>query len=263
MTWITRYKNFIDDDIRQAQFFMLCRQSGIILSSIVIARFLPVESVGTIEMLMLCGYLMTFFWSDALLRGYLANNEILKEKYFTSSFLWLYFLFGLAAMFLLLAGRSILVPLFTSRPQLEGMAIFTLYQAFIIPVWVAPLIGVHKGQNVVLASFYVLIGPAFACWSGFSGLPGIQGAFIGLFCYALVGFVWTISKTQFIPKLRLLYIIRIIWPSTWPLILYAVSTGLARSFDAWLVARNFDIGSFAIFRYGQRNFRLWLHCLQA
>jgi len=40
------------------------------------------------------------------------------------------------------------------------------------------------------------------------------------------------------------------------LVLYAVSTGIARSFDAWLVARHFDNESFAIFRYGAREFPL-------
>jgi O-antigen/teichoic acid export membrane protein len=47
-----------------------------------------------------------------------------------------------------------------------------------------------------------------------------------------------------------------LWPATWPLVMYAVSTGLARSFDAWLVAHHFDEASFAIFRYGARDFPL-------
>jgi len=45
-----------------------------------------------------------------------------------------------------------------------------------------------------------------------------------------------------------------VWMVTWPLILYALSTSIARSFDAWLVARYFDIADFAIFRYGAREF---------
>jgi O-antigen/teichoic acid export membrane protein len=256
MQWVLLYKNFINDSVRQVQFFMLCRQTGIILSSIVLARFLSVDSVGSIEMLMLCGYLMTFFWSDALVKGYLANQQLLTEKYFVTTFLWLYFLGGLVTMLFLLAGRSFLVPLFTSRSQLEGLELFALYQVLIIPVWIAPLIGILKGQNTILVSLYVLIGPAFACFSSLQWLPGLHGALIGLFCYALVGFIWMMSKTQFIPNLHLKSILRIIWPATWPLILYAVSNGIARSFDAWLVARNFDTGTFAIFRYGAREFPL-------
>ncbi len=256
MSWVIHYKNFTNDAVRQVQFFMLCRQSGIILSSIVLARYLPVESVGTIEMLMLCGYLMTFFWSDALIKGYLAKRQLLTAKYFVTSFLWLYFLGGLIAMLLLLAGKSFLVPLFTHRSTLEGLELFSLYQVLIIPLWIAPLTGLLKGHNTLLISFYVLIGPAFACWSGLTGLPGISGVLVGLFCYALVGFIWMMTMTQFIPNLRLQSILKIIWPATWPLVLYAVSTGIARSFDAWLVARHFDYESFAIFRYGAREFPL-------
>ncbi|MFZ1676631.1 MAG: polysaccharide biosynthesis C-terminal domain-containing protein [Saprospiraceae bacterium] len=258
MQWVIQYKNFINDSVRQVQFFILCRQTGIILSSVVLARFLSVESVGSLEMLMLCGYLMTFFWSDALVKGYLANHRFLTEKYYVTTFLWLYFLGGLVTMLILLAGRSFLVPLFTARAQLEGLELFAFYQALIIPIWIAPLIGLLKGQDTILVSIYVLIGPAFACFSSMYATPGVHGALIGLFCYALVGFIWMMTKTQFIPNLRLKSIIRIIWPATWPLVLYAVSIGIARSFDAWLVARNFDTGSFAIFRYGAREFPLVL-----
>ncbi len=256
MQWLIHYKNFINDAVRQVQFFMLCRQTGIILSSIVLAHFLTVESVGSVEMLMLCGYLMTFFWSDAIVKGYLANHQKLSEKYFVTTFLWLYFLGGLLAMLLLLVGRSLLIPLFTSRSQLDGLELFALYQVLIIPVWIAPLIGLLKGQNTILVSLFVLIGPAFACFSSLQVLPDLHGALVGLFCYALVGFIWMMTKTQFIHTLRLKPLLRIIWPATWPLILYAVSTGIARSFDAWLVARNFDTGTFAIFRYGAREFPL-------
>jgi O-antigen/teichoic acid export membrane protein len=253
--WI-HYKSFINDSVRQVQLYTLCRQTGIILSSIVLARLLPVDSVGTIEMLILCGYLMTFFWSDALLRGYLSKSKMFAEKYFITSFLWLYFLASLVFMLLLLVGQSILVPLFTSRPRLEGLELFALYQALIIPVWIAPFIGIVKGQNLLLISLYVLVGPAFACWSGLTGIADIFGVLIGLFCYALVGFIWLLTQTKFIPNLKLLNILRIIWPATWPLVLYAVSTGIARSFDSWLVARNFDNETFAVFRYGAREFPL-------
>ena len=253
--WIY-YKSFLNDSVRQVQLFTLCRQTGIILSSIVLARFLPVDAVGTVEMLILCGYLMTFFWSDALLRGYLAKSNLLTEKYFITSFLWLFFLAGLIFMFLLLVGQSIFIPLFTSRPRLEGLELFALYQVFIIPLWIAPFIGLLKGQNLLLISLYVLVGPAFACWTGLTGIPDILGVLIGLFCYALVGFTWLMTQTKFIPNLKLLNILKIIWPATWPLVLYAISTGIARSFDAWLVARNFDNETFAIFRYGAREFPL-------
>lgn len=256
MSWVLALKNFTDDNVRQIQFFMICRQLGIIFSSIVLAWFLPVESVGIIELLMFAGYLVTFFWSDALLRGYLANKQLQGDSKTATSFFMLYFLGNVGAVLFLLLGQRFLIPLFTARPDLEGLEIFALYQILVVPLWISPFIGLLKGQNILLASFYVLIGPAFSCWTGFNSLPGIAGVLLGLFCYALVGFIWVLTKTTFIRELRLQSLFKAVWPATWPLILYAISIGLARSFDAWLVARNFDEETFAIFRYGAREFPL-------
>jgi O-antigen/teichoic acid export membrane protein len=254
MQWVKELKAFTEDHVRQTQFFLVCRQTGIILSSIVLARMMPIEDVGIIEMMMLCGYLLTFFWSDAVLRGYLATTK--KEESGIASFLWLYVLLSIVSMAILFLGMDLWVPLFTSRSELQGLSLFVVYQALILPVWIAPFIGLLKGQNTSLLSLFVLIGPAFACWTGLMSLQNIYGALIGLFSYAVVGFVWTMSKSKPIRKLHPGMLIKAIWPATWPLILYALSTGLARSFDAWLVARYFDESDFAIYRYGAREFPL-------
>lgn len=256
MSFISTFQQFINDTARQVQFFMICRQLGIIFSSIVIAWYLPVENVGVIEMLMFVGYLMTFFWSDALLRGFLANTPLQSDRKTSTTFLLLYFIGGLIVMAVLLIAQPVLIPLFTSRPNLQGLELFAAYQVLILPLWVAPFIGIMKGQNILLASLFVLIGPAFACWSGFTSLPEMSGILLGLFCYALVGFIWVLTQTTLLKNIQLKSLLIRIWPATWPLALYAISNGLARSFDAWLVARYFDESIFAIFRYGAREFPL-------
>lgn len=256
MSWVLALKNFTNDTVRQVQFFVLCRQLGIILSSVVVAWFLPVKEVGILEMLIFAGYLMTFFWTDAILRGYLANKKILESKDSNTSLILLYFLGSLLVMALLLAGQKVLLPILTSRTSLEGLALFAFYQALIIPVWISPYTGILKGQNILLLSLFVLIGPAFSCWTGYASYPGLEGILIGLVCYALVGFLWLLTKLSYSSRLQITNILLTIWPATWPLVLYAISSGLARSFDAWLVARNFDESIFAIFRYGAREFPL-------
>jgi len=256
MTFIHQLKLFTNDPVRQVQLFMLCRHTGVILASVVIARSLPLAEVGVFEMLMLSGYLMTFFWSDALLKGFLATPEEESDEKRASSFLWLYVLAGLIAMTILVVGQQALLPWLVGRPALYGLELFAVYQVLIIPVWIAPFLGLLKGQNPLLLSVYVLIGPSFACWAGLMNIPGISGIIIGLVSYALVGFVYVLTSTTFVRKLRLKALVIAIWPATWPLMLYAVSAGLARSFDAWLVARYFDESAFAIFRYGAREFPL-------
>lgn len=256
MSWVKAFISFTNDHARQVQYFMVCRQLGMILSSIVIARFLTVDEVGVIEQLMLIGYLMTFFWSDALVRGFLATPGFRGDSTYSATVLWLYFLFSLGSMGILLLGQKILLPLLVSRPSLDGLQLFVLYQALIIPVWISPFIGILRGQNTLLLSTYVLIGPAFACWTGFTSLGGIPGALLGLFTYALVAFIWVVSKSKLLKDIQIRSALSLVWPAAWPLALYAISNGLARSFDAWLVARHFDDSIFAIFRYGAREFPL-------
>lgn len=256
MSWIGRLQALTADHVRMVQAFMLCRQSGIILGSIVIARVLPLEQVGIIELLFLCGYLMTFFWSDAFLKGYLARKNEQDSSSSPSVFLLFSFLAGLLSMSLLFIGRHFLVPLITDRDELNGLVLFGLYQALVVPLWLAPYTGGLKRHNVILASAFVLIGPAFACWVGYSSLPGINGILIGLLSYALVGFVWMLTQIKFSPELKLNTLLISLWPVTWPLILYAVSSAIAKSLDAWLVAHYFDEDVFAVFRYGAREFPL-------
>ena len=143
MSWILALKQFTNDTVRQVQFFMVCRQLGIILGSIVFAWYLPVDEVGIVEMLMFVGYLMTFFWSDALLRGYLSLKRGQTESSRITSFFTLYFLAGCAAMILLVAGQRLLIPLFIARPDLQGLEMFALYQVLVIPLWVAPFLGIE------------------------------------------------------------------------------------------------------------------------
>ncbi len=256
MTWIQRLQSLTRDQVRLVQLFMLCRQSGVIISSIVIARSLPVAEVGVFEMLMLCGYLMTFFWSDALLKGYLATPQINQDEATASSFIWFYLLAGMTGMAILVMGQDFLLPFFVDRPTLQGLPLFALYQALVIPVWIAPFLGILKKQNALLISVYVLIGPSFACWAGLRSIPDLTGILIGLISYALVGLIWVLVNTGFVRDMQVKKLVVSLWPATWPLVMYAVSAGLARSFDAWLVAHRFDEASFAIFRYGAREFPL-------
>ncbi len=256
---MSRYRYILslaDDPIRMAQLFMLCRMSGILLSTIIIARLVSLEEVGLIEMLMFCGYLVTFFWSDAIVKGFLSVASPERRMQEGSSLLWLSFFMGLLVMGLLVAGQRWLVPLLTHRPVLSGLSLFGVYQVFILPVWLAPFTGILKRHNMLLVCLYVLAGPAFACYVGFNSLSGFEGILVGLMCYAIVGCLWIMMTSTSISQMPWRSLFLRLWPVTWPLIFYSISTAVARSFDAWLVARHFDTSVFAVFRYGAREFPL-------
>lgn len=256
MRFVQRFLTFTPDAVGVVQLFMLSRQTGIILSSVVIARGLTLVEVGVFEMLVLCGYLVTFFWSDALLKGYLAQTENNQDKPAPAALIWLYLLTGVVVMSILVIGQNVFLPLLIRRSSLDGLLLFALYQVLIIPVWIAPFLGLLRGSGALMFCGFVFVGPSIACWTGMSISPGVSGALIGLLCYACVGFFWVIASARFVIDFRLKPLLVSLWPATWPLMMYAISAGIARSFDAWLVARYFDESSFAIFRYGAREFPL-------
>jgi hypothetical protein len=53
------------------------------------ARVLPLNEIGILELLVLCGYLMTFFWSDAFIKGFLAKKGELEIQLYISALLFL------------------------------------------------------------------------------------------------------------------------------------------------------------------------------
>ena len=222
--------------------------------SIVVARVLPVSEVGVFEMLLLTGYLVSFFWSDALVRGFLAKYGPEGDQKHASSFLWIHFLTGVVIVMFLVLGSRLFLPLLTGQSSLEGLLPFAIYQIMVMGVWVAPFTGIFTLRQLQWLSIYVLTGPATACLLAMTFGINLQAMVTGLSVYALLGWVWVASKTFHWRFTDLTDLLQGLWKVSWPLMLYAISTGLARSFDSWLVARQFDEATFAVFRYGAREF---------
>jgi O-antigen/teichoic acid export membrane protein len=258
MSLLSRITAIVADEVRLVQWFMVCRLTGVLLSSVVIARTLEMGDVGIVEMLAFCGYIITFFWAEALLKAFLARKKGADQRQETSSFLLIILLISIGAMMVLLLGRRWIIPVLTDRPELEGLAVFIVYQALIIPIGLMPFLGIMRRFNIILLSLFVLIGPAFAAYAGTKSIAGVNGVLIGWMSYSLVGFIWLLFTNPLSRNIAIGTLWRQLWPLAWPLMLYTIAAGLARSFDAWLVARHFDESVFALFRYGAREFPLVL-----
>lgn len=252
----------LHDPVRVGQVFLVSRHAGVLLGAVVIARQLDPLSVGGLEKLMLCGYLMTFFWTEALLKGFLSQASAFRGDDIAAGFLGLIMAGSLTAMAILVLGSPILIPFFTGTSRLDGLGLFALYQALVVPLWLAPFTGVLRGLDPWLLSAYVLVGPAFSAWIGLGQLGQPNGVLIGWLSYALVGLAWVLIKTPSRAMARPWQVGRAVWPIAWPLMLFAVSAGLARSFDAWWIAHTEDDSAFAVFRYGAREFP-WVMALTA
>lgn len=254
MSLIRQLAVLASDEVRMVQWFMICRLSGILLASVVIARTIPIQEVGVFEMLVFCGYLLTFFWTEALVKAFLARKPGQDKNKEATSFLLLALMISCGMMAILFLGRHWIIPLLTDRPTLDGLSLFIIFQALIVPIGLLPFLGIMRTFNALLLGLYVLIGPCFAAYFGADSVPGLYGILIGMVSYALVGFVWILFTNPLSKEIAIGSLWRKLWPLAWPLMLYTISAGLARSFDAWLVARYFDESVFAIFRYGAREF---------
>lgn len=233
------------------QAFLVCRHAGVLLTTVVIARWLPVDKVAGIEKLLLCGYILTFFWNDAFLRSLLSIQPTEKEK---SRFLWIVFtMVGLTMMVLYFLSPWIL-PALTGVKELEGLMWFCLYQTFILPFWIAPFISGFNRFQLGICSVFALIGPLAATIVGFNQLHSPTGILLGWASYGitsffLIGFLGAIK-----PTFRIYSLIARLWKSAWPLFLFALSAGLAKAFDSWWIGQMSSDSQFTIFRYGARDF---------
>jgi O-antigen/teichoic acid export membrane protein len=256
------FDRIIGDPVRINQAFLVCRHAGVLLGSVVVARTLPPDAVGGLEQLMLCGYLLTFFWTEALLKGFLALGTRADSPGFRTSFLWMIMLGSLGMMSVLVLGSPVLLPVLAGTRTLEGLGLFALYQVMIVPLWLAPFVGILRGLDPLLLSAYVLVGPAFSAWFGLGQMDSVHGVLIGWTSYALVGLAWLLVRSGTFRALDLRPVWTAVWPVAWPLMLFAVSAGIARSFDAWLITHMEDESAFAVFRYGAREFP-WVTALAA
>lgn len=257
----TIWHRWFGDPVRAGQVFLVSRHAGVLFGAIVLARSLPQASVGEVEKLMFLGYLLTFFWTEALLKGYLSLGGESRRPGFQSAFLWLVMLASLVMMGLLVLAGPFLVPVLTGTEKLPALGLFALYQAMIVPLWLAPFIGLLRGLNSYLLAAYVLLGPAFSAWIGLAQIDGVQGVLIGWLSYALVGLAWLVIQAGR-PQVGLMVVWRSVWPVAWPLVLFAISAGIARSVDAWMIGTWLDDNAFAVFRYGAREFP-WVTALTA
>lgn len=247
------------------QWFYLMRQGSAILTGILLAQLgLPADEIGVYEILQYIGFLVSAFWvtglSQALLAYFPTLDEAGQRRLSGSAFL----LFtGLSALLLagLWLGKSFTISALASRPTLPYFELFLLWQFFNLPAF-------------LIENIYLLHQKAKAIfWFGVLGF-GLQllavlapiafgldfsWSFYNLIALGVLKFCWT--------GILILQTGQLTWDAAllrkwtrmaWPLALYALLGGLIYSFSFWLVGYLYrdDEATFAVFRYGAREFPL-------
>lgn len=251
--------------ISALQIFQLLRFSTLMLIGVVFAKSgLSTSEIGQYETFLLIAGAVSFFWLNGLIQGFLplVNKEAISRK---SPVLFnvFYLITGLSVLsgvFLLVFEHSISGFLLkkSSVPYLNYLLIYLLISTPASLVEYIYLIK-NQGKQIIfygsisffLMFFLVIIPPVL----GF----GIEYSLAGLIASAVFRFGWLLvllfknAAPTFDPTF-----IRMHLRSSSPLILSMFLSGSAQYIDSFIVTSYFDDATFAVFRYGAREFPLVL-----
>ena len=249
------------------QFFQLCRQGATIITAILLAKSqLSTQEIGTYEILLYLGFVLSFFWTSGLIQAFLAlfpkQDPTLQKRFFFNAYL----VFFTLSLLILLIGAlfpSGMLWLFTSQQDLPYFSVFLAFLFLNLPTllleyffylkhWSKTITwfgGIFFSLQILTIIIPVLLGYSFSY--------SFYGLVLLAFCKHLV-FLWFLW-IHAIWKVDLQLIKQWIMLAS-PLLLYTFLAGMTQAFDNWLVNFNYpgDQQLFAVFRYGARELPLVL-----
>ncbi len=240
------------------------RLGAVVLTSILLAKSgLPTADIGTYEMLLYVGTTLTFFWVNGLLMGmppvYAKLDGDDRKAFIFNNFL-VFSGIAVAVFLLLFFGEKKLTPLLTSQTEVPYFRLFCLYLLFNLPTFPVEYFYLlkEKPRHIVgwgMATFGLHV---LAIYLPIKMGHGLQGGLTALVVLSALKLHWTVGLVSIYGKAELrLDLIRQYLKFSSPLMLNVLVGNLIILFDAWLVSWHFkDEATFAIFRYGSREFPL-------
>lgn len=258
---------FLSNNIRALQFFQLFRFVILFAIGIGFAKAgLATEEIGIYEKFIFLAGAVSFFWVNGLTQSmlslsgkYLKDNEKKSPLFFHVFFIAL--CFTLLTLVLLLGFEKTLAQFFLNNTSIPYTLPFVAYFLFSTPAFVVEFFYLLKkkpGAIVIYGlltfslQFVLLLLPiVFSFDLGYS--------LWGLAAIGLIRFVWTLQiifrysefsfSSSFLKELL---------RHSAPLIFMTLISGSLPYIDGILVASYFDDKTFAIYRYGAREFPLTL-----
>lgn len=250
------------DISRAFQAFQISRQVGSILMAILLAKSnLELDDIGLYEQLLFLGYILTFFWLQGLLQGFVASYPIsdpTNQRSLEQAAAGLLILIG--------AGLGLLSWLFAG----PFSALFTggvvpdswwqLFAFFFIPAQVTSLVEhvyLLRGdkRSLLVWTIFTSLGMILALILPVWWYGTLQAGIWGLIGYAALRVIWMVILIR--PWFVLQRSIPVL--SEWgrlslPLIGYAIAGGATVIVDGWIINHHYHNAQvFAIFRYGARE----------
>ena len=248
--------------VRALQFFQVLRFGTFFLTGILFTKLgLSTYDIGVYEALLFLGSVLSFFWLSGLTQSLLANYQPKeKSKEFFNSFLIL----AAISVVVFIAFRLMITPysFMANNPQvLYFYSTFSFYLLFIGPSFLAEYILLLKEKANGLALYgIVAFGVQLASVVGpiAFGL-GLEEALLGLVASSVVRFLITLGLLAKYAdfKLDTSYIKQFL-VTAGPLVAATLLSGSAEYLDGFIVSKYFDEGTFAVYRYGAKEFPLVL-----
>lgn len=251
--------------ISALQIFQLLRFSTLLLTGVVFTKSaLTTSEIGQYETFLFLAGAVSFFWLNGLIQGFLPISKSSESGEKSSSLFNVFYLISafsaLAALFLLVFQHSFSGSLLhgSTVPFLRLLIVYILIAS---PASLVEYIYLIKNQaNRMLTYGTVSFGLMFLLVA----LPPVFGldlkySMAGLIISSAFRYVWMLVLLfrNSVPALDFVYIRKHL-KSAWPLVLSLLLSGSGQYIDGFIITSCFDDATFAVFRYGAREFPLVL-----
>lgn len=248
--------------VRALQVFQVLRFGAFFLTGILFTKLgLGTYGIGIYESLLFLASLLSFFWLSGLTQSLLAHwRPAERSSEFFNAFL---VLSGCSALVFILF-RLLITPFsfLANNPEvLWHYATFSWYVLLIGPAYLVEYMLLLKDRSKELVGYGIL---AFGAQLAFVTLPiafgyGLEEAILGLTASAVLRFAVLLFLLARYAEFRVDgEFLRKYGATAAPLVVGALLAGSAEYLDGLIVSRWFDEGTFAVYRYGAKEFPLVL-----
>lgn len=262
---LTKYINTISG----LQAFQLMRFGTLLLISIVLAKSgIGTKAIGEYEIFLFITALVTSFWINGLIQSFLPlfrNNKTFGSENGKSPEIFNVFILismmNVLVVVLLLILNAPLSRLVTSTNSLPFKELIVLYIFFSSPSFLIEYIYLLKQKPNFMLIYGITIFPVQFILVSTPAILGysIEWCLTGLVFVSVIRFLWLLILLKKYAAFQFsLPFIREHLHFAYPLIMTTLLGASANYVDGFLVLNKFDRETFAVFRYGAREFPLIL-----
>ncbi|MEN8120486.1 MAG: polysaccharide biosynthesis C-terminal domain-containing protein [Bacteroidota bacterium] len=248
--------------INSLQFFHLLRYAANILISVLLAKsYLSTKEIGIYESFLFYFSIFTFFWLTGLIQGILSINKKEGDQKYLRILIFNGFILSLVFSLLTVLLSLLFLPDLFSTETSELTMLFVVYLILTPSTWLIEYIILLNKQyrklilygllNFILQIIMVGMIPII-------GLP-LFWIFYGMLVVTIIKwFILSYMLYNRFSESISLKISKQILKTSWPLIITAILTSSAVFIDGLLINLKFDESQFAIFRYGAKEFPIFI-----